>query len=427
MNTRYRNSALYSLIGLTVLMAGCSSQPAADGAGAPQSFAAAAASSGTQVNTAPEASASPGTGSTQTTSTGSSTTTDVSTVGSANSSTNVVENQNKAGAGATATERNPVTPTSTGKSTQQGAQSSSSASSPVSVTNGAATEHKQEPNPNASLEHQSGIKSAALAQDKQASNVTKPVDAVETTKSKEIVQPTAAASNNTKPSNGNRSQTTDKTDSAILSQTNSKASSSNSVKVNNNSNSNSNSSSNSKANVKSSSTSKENINSSGISSSKNNSNSTSTGKANTNNSTTGSTSSKANSSAAASKSKPAYSSTLQWSEFFDNEKQNTPSDKFWDLSGQQVTIKGYMGEVLSFDKHWFLLIPAPGAECPFDNGDETYWNKIMMVFVPSDTKLRYTSGALELTGTLDVGIKIDESGYKTMFRLYDASFKEIKE
>ncbi|GAV15874.1 MULTISPECIES: hypothetical protein [Paenibacillus] len=51
----------------------------------------------------------------------------------------------------------------------------------------------------------------------------------------------------------------------------------------------------------------------------------------------------------------------------------------------------------------------------------------MMVFVPSDTKLRYTSGALELTGTLDVGIKIDESGYKTMFRLYDASFKEIKE
>jgi len=86
-----------------------------------------------------------------------------------------------------------------------------------------------------------------------------------------------------------------------------------------------------------------------------------------------------------------------------------------------------MGEVLSFDKHWFLLIPAPGAECPFDNGDETYWNKIMMVFVPSDTKLRYTSGALELTGTLDVGIKIDESGYKTMFRLYDTSFKEIKE
>lgn len=86
-----------------------------------------------------------------------------------------------------------------------------------------------------------------------------------------------------------------------------------------------------------------------------------------------------------------------------------------------------MGEVLSFDKHWFLLIPKPGAECPFDNGDETYWNKIMIVFVPDDIKLRYTPDPLLITGKLDVGIKLDESGYKTMFRLYDASFEKIKE
>lgn len=125
--------------------------------------------------------------------------------------------------------------------------------------------------------------------------------------------------------------------------------------------------------------------------------------------------------------KKEWSHTLEWSEFFDNEAQNTPSDKFWDLQGETVTINGYMGEVLSFDKNWFLLIPAPGAECPFDNGDETYWNKIMMVFVPSDSKLRYTSNPIELKGSLDVGIKIDESGYKTMFRIYDAQITEITE
>ncbi|MGG6312814.1 hypothetical protein [Paenibacillus macerans] len=118
---------------------------------------------------------------------------------------------------------------------------------------------------------------------------------------------------------------------------------------------------------------------------------------------------------------------IGWSEFFDGEDQTTPSERFWDLSGTTVTIRGFMGEVLSFEKNWFLLIPEPGAECPFDNGDETYWNKIMIVFVPDDVKLRYKSEALEITGRLDVGIKIDESGYKTMFRLYDASFKEIKE
>lgn len=119
--------------------------------------------------------------------------------------------------------------------------------------------------------------------------------------------------------------------------------------------------------------------------------------------------------------------SIGWGEFFDGDDQTTPSERFWDLSGSTVTIKGFMGEVLSFDKNWFLLIPEPGAECPFDNGDETYWNKIMIVFVPDDVKLRYKSGAMEITGRLDVGIKIDESGYKTMFRLYDASFKEIKD
>ncbi|WP_232510159.1 hypothetical protein [Paenibacillus crassostreae] len=118
---------------------------------------------------------------------------------------------------------------------------------------------------------------------------------------------------------------------------------------------------------------------------------------------------------------------IGWSEFFDGEDQTTPSDRFWDLKGSTVTIKGFMGEVLSFDKHWFLLIPEPGAECPFDNGDETYWNKIMIVFVPDDVKLRYHSGPIKITGRLDTGIKIDESSYKTMFRIYDATFEEIKE
>jgi len=120
---------------------------------------------------------------------------------------------------------------------------------------------------------------------------------------------------------------------------------------------------------------------------------------------------------------------IGWNEFFDNEEQTTPSNRFWDLSDERKTvqIKGFMGEVLSFNENWFLLIPEPGAECPFDNGDETYWNKIMIVFVKDGSKLRYTNKPLKLTGRLDVGVKVDESGYKTMFRLYDAKFEEIKE
>ncbi|WP_168121527.1 hypothetical protein [Paenibacillus sp. HB172176] len=120
---------------------------------------------------------------------------------------------------------------------------------------------------------------------------------------------------------------------------------------------------------------------------------------------------------------------ISWNGFFDNEDQSTPSDAFWDLSeaNKTVQIKGFMGEVMSFENNWFLLIPEPGAECPFDNGDETYWNKIMIVFVKDSDKLRYTSAPLQLTGRLDVGIKVDESGYKTMFRIYDAKVEVLKD
>lgn len=124
--------------------------------------------------------------------------------------------------------------------------------------------------------------------------------------------------------------------------------------------------------------------------------------------------------------KETLSNDLSWEGFFDNGDQTTPSEKFWDLKGQQVTIDGFMGEVLSLNGGWFLLIPAPGAECPFDNGDESYWNKIMIVFVKDKKELRFTSGPLQLTGRLDVGIKVDESNYKTMFRLYDATFEKMK-
>jgi hypothetical protein len=113
---------------------------------------------------------------------------------------------------------------------------------------------------------------------------------------------------------------------------------------------------------------------------------------------------------------------IKWDNFFDDDKQDKPSKKFSDLNGQNVTIDGFMGEILSLGQGWFLLIPKPGAECPFDDGDQSYWNSIMIVFVKEKDKLRYTQGALRLTGKLDVGAKKDESGYTTMFRLYDAEY-----
>lgn len=117
--------------------------------------------------------------------------------------------------------------------------------------------------------------------------------------------------------------------------------------------------------------------------------------------------------------------TITWDDFFDDGRQSEPSEKFWQLRGQTVELKGWMGEVLNLGQGWFLLIPAPGADCPFCSEDESYWNEIMIVFVEDKKQLRHTKEPLLVRGRLDVGIKVDESNYKTMFRLYDATFETL--
>jgi len=114
---------------------------------------------------------------------------------------------------------------------------------------------------------------------------------------------------------------------------------------------------------------------------------------------------------------------ITWDDFFDNGDQTKPSAKFNSLSGKKIELEGYMGEIINMNKGWFILIQQPGAECPFCSNDQTYWNKIMIVFVKEPNHLRYVPGKVKVTGTLDVDVKTDESGYTTMFRIYHAEFK----
>lgn len=113
---------------------------------------------------------------------------------------------------------------------------------------------------------------------------------------------------------------------------------------------------------------------------------------------------------------------ITWDDFFDGDDVTEPSERLKALRGETVTLTGWMGEVLNLGQGWFLLIPAPGADCPFCSEDGQFWNKIMIVFVEEPSALRYTKEQVQVTGRIDVGIKVDESNYKTMFRLYDAQF-----
>ncbi|MGD6968093.1 hypothetical protein ACQCVP_16825 [Rossellomorea vietnamensis] len=121
----------------------------------------------------------------------------------------------------------------------------------------------------------------------------------------------------------------------------------------------------------------------------------------------------------------ASSSTpvITWQDFFDDSSQSEPSEKLKALNGQKVKITGFMGDALDFKGGWFLMIETDGGDCPFCSADESYWNKVMVIFAKNKNYLRNIPGGVEAEGILDVGIKEDETGYNTMFRLYDAEFR----
>lgn len=118
--------------------------------------------------------------------------------------------------------------------------------------------------------------------------------------------------------------------------------------------------------------------------------------------------------------------TITWDTFFDNNLQNEPSEHFRSLNGKKVELVGFMGEALDFKGGWFILIEKDDGECPFCSVDESFWNKVMVVFVENKNYLRNIPGPVKVTGTLDVGVREDETGYKTMFRIYHTQFKSAK-
>ncbi len=118
---------------------------------------------------------------------------------------------------------------------------------------------------------------------------------------------------------------------------------------------------------------------------------------------------------------------IQWEDFFDTEAQNEPSAKFKKLDGKKVELIGYMGDGLSISDGWFLMIKTQNGDCPFCSADESYWNEVMVIYVKNKNYLRNIQGKVKVTGTLDVGVRKDETGYKTMFRLYHTDFSSYKD
>lgn len=96
------------------------------------------------------------------------------------------------------------------------------------------------------------------------------------------------------------------------------------------------------------------------------------------------------------------------------------------LNGQKVEMKGYMAPPLKPKLDFFVLTRQPLAMCPFCTTAADWPPDIVLVIMPDGNELSPSTGALEVTGRLEVGIKRDdETGFVSLVRLYADGVKEI--
>lgn len=102
------------------------------------------------------------------------------------------------------------------------------------------------------------------------------------------------------------------------------------------------------------------------------------------------------------------------------------SPKLTGLAGKQVTMTGFMAPPLKPKLDFFVLTKAPMSSCPFCTTSADWPPDIVLVIMPGGQLLDPTTGAIRVTGRLEVGIKKDEqTGFVSLVRLYANKVEDL--
>lgn len=93
------------------------------------------------------------------------------------------------------------------------------------------------------------------------------------------------------------------------------------------------------------------------------------------------------------------------------------------LSGQRVTIVGFMDGILPRDGMYFMLIKEPSFLCPFHTVSFD-WAGFVPIFVARPVE--YVDGPVRVTGRFEAGRKIDEMGLVSHVRIYEAQLTRVR-
>ena len=102
------------------------------------------------------------------------------------------------------------------------------------------------------------------------------------------------------------------------------------------------------------------------------------------------------------------------------------SPKLSSLAGKPVTMTGFMAPPLKPKLDFFVLTKAPMSSCPFCTTSADWPPDIVLVIMPDGQLLNPTTGAIRVTGRLEVGIKKDDqTGFVSLVRLYAVRVEEL--
>nr|WP_272212758.1 hypothetical protein [Marinicella sp. W31]MDC2878673.1 hypothetical protein [Marinicella sp. W31] len=102
------------------------------------------------------------------------------------------------------------------------------------------------------------------------------------------------------------------------------------------------------------------------------------------------------------------------------------SGKVKELTGEKVSIRGFMAPPLKAEAQFFVLSEIPMALCPFCSSDADWPDNIVVVYLDRKQTFVQPNQIIEVTGTLDTGSWVDpQTGFVSQLRLKDARYKTV--
>ncbi|WP_249226262.1 hypothetical protein [Entomohabitans teleogrylli] len=98
------------------------------------------------------------------------------------------------------------------------------------------------------------------------------------------------------------------------------------------------------------------------------------------------------------------------------------------LSGQQVTMRGFMAPPLKAESQFFVLTRMPMALCPFCSSDADWPEDIVVVYLKKRQTFVQNNTMIDVQGVLEYGSWTDpDTGFVSLLRLREASFETFRE